>query len=191
MEKKVPIEVSARHVHLSLADTEALFGAGHELKKMRQLTQPSDFAAEETIDIKLGDRILKKVRVVGPARVQTQVELSMTDAFLLGVNAPVRISGDIKGSIGATLVGPNGEVVIGEGIIVAARHLHCATDEAKALRLKNGDMISVKVFGKREITFHNVAVRSGDGYKLCLHLDTDEGNAAGIAKQEEGVIVKG
>lgn len=189
MKTKVLIEVSARHIHLSKKDVEALFGAGYQLRKMRDLTQPSDFAAQETLAIK-ADNLLESVRIVGPLREKTQIEVSRTDAIALGLNPPIRISGDLGGSVGITLIGPKGEVKLEEGVIIAKRHLHCATDEAKKLKLKNGQVVSIMAGSDREIAFNNIIVRVGDNYKLCLHLDTDEGNAAGIDKVAEGFIVK-
>jgi len=191
---QVPVEVSARHIHLSQKDLETLFGSGYQLKKKKILTQPCDFAAEETLSIKNNSNILENVRVVGPVRENTQVEINRTDAVKLGVNPPVRLSGDVEGSSAVTVVGPKGEVNLEKGLIIAERHIHCATDEAKKLKLKNittlknGDKVSVKIEGQRPVTFHNVRVRVGNDYKLCLHLDTDEGNAAGINKTGIGTI---
>jgi len=186
----VPVEVSARHLHLSQKDLEALFGEGYGLTKIKQLSQPSDFACKETVDIKVGSKKFENVRVVGPVREQTQVEISLTDAIGPGVIPPIRLSGNLKGSASAVLTGPAGSVELQEGLIIAKRHLHCATDEAKKLKLKSGDVVSVKISGERGVVFENVAVRVGDNYKLCLHLDTDEGNAAGINMAGQGQIVK-
>ena len=189
MNSKIPIEVSARHIHLSKDDMEKLFGKGYQLKKMKQLLQPSDFAAEEMVDIKTHFGIMQKVRIVGPLRRQTQVEISLTDAIKLGVNPPVRLSGDLKGTPGIVLVGQKGEVELSEGMIIAKRHIHCSTDEAKKLKLKNGSAVSVKVESNRPVIFEDVAIRVKDDYKLCMHIDTDEGNAAGINKIGEGIIL--
>jgi len=188
--QKIPIEVSARHIHLSQKDLEALFGSGYELKKIKQLTQLCDFAAEETLTLQIGDKTISNVRVVGPARKETQVEISITDAITLGVNPVLRISGNLEDTPGAMLIGPQGQINLKKGVIVAIRHLHCATNEAEELGWKNKDIISILVKGQRETTFHNVVIRIADNYKLCLHLDTDEGNAAGINKVGEGYLVK-
>lgn len=190
MKTKIPVEVSARHCHLSKTDLEKIFGKGHELKKMRQLTLPSEFACEETVELKYGDKKFEKVRVVGPLRACSQIELSKTDAVSLGINAPLRLSGDIRGSCGITLVGPAGEINIKEGVIIAQRHIHCSLSEAKKNKLKDGQIVSVEMSGLRSVVFNNVAVRVKEGYKLCMHLDTDEGNAAGINKLGFGEIVK-
>ena len=186
---KIPVEVSARHIHLCQKDLEKLFGQGYELKKIRQLSQPADFACEEILAIKNNSHILENVRIIGPLREQTQVEISRTDAISLGVNPPVRLSGDLSGSEGFTLIGSEGEAELEEGLIIAKSHLHCRTEEAKELGLKNGDIISIKIEEERPITFHDIKVRVRDDYKLCLHLDTDEGNAAGINKKGEGQII--
>lgn len=186
---KIPVEVSARHCHLAQADLEKLFGVAHELTKLRQLSEPSDFAAEESVDIKVGDKKIEKVRVVGPLREQTQVEISKTDAVALGVKPPVRLSGDLSDSLPVTLIGPAGEVNLESGLIVALHHIHCNKEEADKLGLKNMDAVAVKIEGERPVTFYDVLVRVRDDYKLCLHLDTDEGNAAGINKIGEGVIL--
>lgn len=190
MEKKVPIEISARHVHLSRKEIDQLFGLGYQLTKERQLTQPSDFSAKEQINIISGVKSIDKVRIVGPERERTQIEISITDAIFLGVQSPIRESGKLDGSSPIVLKGPNGQINLQEGLIVAARHLHCQTEEAKKLKLKNGDIISVKVLGERSVTLHNIVVRVKDNYKLCLHIDTDEGNAAGLLRVGEGIIVK-
>ena len=187
---KIPVEVSARHCHLAKEDLEKLFGIGYELKKERQLSQPSDFACQETIDIQIGPKKIEKVRIVGPLRQQTQVEISLTNAVGLGINPQIRLSGDLHGTSPVSLVGPEGVVDLKEGLIIAKRHIHCATDEAAKLGLKTGDIVSVRVEGERQVIFEKIAVRVQDDYKLCLQLDTDEGNAAGINKTGEGIIIR-
>ena len=189
MNTKISAEVSARHIHLSQKDLETLFGVGYELTKLKQLSQPSDFACEETVDIQVGSKKIEKMRIVGPLRSQTQVEISFTDAVGSGFMPPIRLSGNLESSEGVVLHGPVGKVELRKGLIVAQRHLHCATDEAKKMKLKTGDIVSVKIEGEREVIFKKVIVRVRDDYKLCLHLDTDEGNAAGINKIGEGEII--
>lgn len=186
---KIPIEVSARHCHLSKEDLEKLFGVGYELKIARQLSQPSDFACQETVDIQVGSKKIENVRVVSPLRTQTQVEISLTDAVGSGVMPPVKLSGDLKNSSPVAIFGPKGNVSLNEGIIVALRHIHCATNEAAKLGLKNSAKVVVRVDGERPVVFENVVVRVRNDYKLCLHLDTDEGNAAGINKAGEGILI--
>ena len=190
MDQKIPIEISARHIHLFKQDSDKLFGAGYQIKKLRQLTQPCDFCAEERVDVIFGDKEIKNVRVVGPERDKTQVEISLTDAIFLKAQVPIKISGDLEGSSQIIVRGSNGQIELEKGLIIAARHLHCHTKEAKSLKVKNGDIISIKTISSRPVTFHNVIVRVSDEYKLCLHLDTDEGNAAGILGTGDGIIVK-
>lgn len=190
MDIKVPIEISARHLHLSKKDIEALFGLDYELKKMKQLSQPCDFSAQETLDLIINKKKITSVRIVGPEREQTQIEISLTDAINLSIQPPIRLSGNLKGSSGAIIKGPKGRVEIKEGLIIAQRHLHCATNEAEQLGLTNGMIVSVKTIGERELTFYNIIVRVRGDYKLCLHLDTDEGNATGINKKGEGILLK-
>ena len=150
---------------------------------------PSDFACQETVNILFGSKKIEKVRIVGPVRQQTQVEISLTDAVGSGIVPPVRLSGDLDGSSAVVLEGPKGQVELKEGLIVALRHIHCATSEAAKLGLKNGAIVDVEIKGERPVIFENVLVRVKDAYKLCLHLDTDEGNAAGINKIGEGIII--
>lgn len=189
MKIKIPVEVSARHCHLSKEVLEKIFGKGYELKKLKQLSQPSDFACHETVDVQVGSKKFENVRVVGPLRDKTQIEISLTDAVGSGLIPPTRLSGDLQNSSGAVLKGPVGEAELSEGLIVAKRHIHCGADEAKRYKLKTGNVVSIKVGDDREIVFEKVVVRVKDDYKLCLHIDTDEGNAAGINKISEGEIV--
>lgn len=175
---KIRIEVSARHCHLSIKDLNSLFGQGYRLKPIKQLSQPGEFAANETIIVRTKGGQIDNVRVVGPIRQKTQVEMTLTDARKLKVFPPIRLSGDVRGSIGATLIGPKGEVKIKEGVIIAQRHLHCHPTQAKKLNLNNGQLVSVRTSGERGVTFHNVAVRVSDKFDLSVHLDTDEGNAS-------------
>jgi len=187
--KKILIEVSARHIHLSQSDMEALFGKSYQLKKIRDLSQTGEFATNETLTISTGLKEIPNVRIVGPVRKKTQVEISLTDAFNLGLKVPLRISGDIKNTPGINLISQRGGIKIKNGVIVAQRHIHCNSAEAKKLKLKNRQLISVKVLGERSLTFHGVKVRIGDNYKLAMHIDTDEGNAAGINKKGYGVLL--
>ncbi|MEK7664896.1 MAG: phosphate propanoyltransferase [Patescibacteria group bacterium] len=186
---EIPIETSGRHIHLSKKDLEKLFGKGYKLKKMKDLYQPSDFAAEETVNIQgEGVRVLT-IRVIGPVRSKTQVELSRTDAIFLGMAVPLRESGNIKGTPGAVLIGPENKVKIEEGVINSQRHIHCSIGEAKKLGLKNKMLVSVQTEGQSPVTYHNVLVKIDKNYRLCMHLDTDEGNAAGIIRSGKGKIL--
>jgi putative phosphotransacetylase len=187
---KIKIEVSARHIHLSEKDLNILFGEGYKLTPIRDLSQKGEFAAEETIDLKFGDRIIKGVRIIGPIREKTQVELSRTDCFFFKLDAPLRLSGNIDNSAGITLIGPEEQIDLSEGVIVAKRHLHCNQEECSENKLKEGDIISVKTEGERSVVFNNVEVRVKDNYVLAIHIDTDEGNTAGIYSMGEGEILK-
>lgn len=186
---KIPIEVSARHIHLCQKDLEALFGKGYRLKKIKQLSQLDEFAAEEKVEVKIGNGGFNNLRIVGPVRKESQIEISVTDAISLGVKAPLRSSGRAKRSPSAILIGPKGRVVLDDGVIIARRHLHCSSDEAEKLGLRNGKFVSIKIEGKRSLVFNNIIIRAGKRYKLCLHIDTDEGNAAGIDKKGKGYLV--
>jgi len=174
----IPIGVSAHHVHLSQADVEKLFGAGHKLTARSPLAQPGQFACEEQVRL-IGPRgSIDRVRVLGPARSQSQVEISRTEGYRLGINAPVRMSGDLDGTPGLILEGPVGQAELDDGVIYAQRHMHMTPTDARRLGLENGDVVRVRVEGDRELIFGDVAVRVSPKFKLEFHLDTDEANAA-------------
>ena len=176
----IPAAVSARHIHLSAADRDVLFGPGYALHMMRPLSQPGQFACEEKLSIIGPKGRIEGVRILGPERPETQVEVSMTDTFALGITPAVRMSGNIASTPGCKLVGPKGGVMLSQGVIVAARHLHMAAQEAAAYGLKSGDIVSARKKGARATTLGNIVVRAGDGHSLELHIDTDEANAAAI-----------
>lgn len=180
--RTVPVEVSARHVHLSQADQDALFGPGYEMKKLKDLSQTGQWAAEETVVVK-GPKGELKCRYLGPVRKQTQVEFSRTDCFMTGIPPALRISGDLTGTPGCTIIGPKGTVAVSEGVIVPLRHIHIRDTEAAERGLKSGDRVTVKVPGDRGVTFHEVHVRVDPSFRLAMHLDTDEGNAVWAAMQ--------
>ncbi len=189
---KVKIEVSARHIHLSKDDLDTLFGCNYELNVYKNLSQPGQFSAVETLNIRSQNGEIKNVRIVGPTRSQTQVELSITDCHLLKIKAPILVSGDLKKSGGGIkLIGPKSSLDLKSGVIVAQRHLHIEPQKAKQLKLKHGDTISIKINGIRSLIFNNIAVRSRLGIdRFALHLDTDEANAANIlGGEEEGIIL--
>jgi len=175
---KIKIEVSARHCHLSQEHLDQLFGQGHGLVRMKDLSQPGQFASQETVILRTPDGQIDNLRVLGPVRPDTQVELSMTDVRKLKISPPIRVSGDIKGSAGATLIGPMGEVELQEGIIIAQRHIHASSKQAEKLGLKAGQLVSVKTSGGRSVTFHDVIIRVEDHFDLSFQIDTDEGNAS-------------
>ncbi len=176
----IPAAISGRHVHLCQAHIDVLYGIGYKLTRMKNLVQPGQYACEEKVTLVGEKGRIEGVRVLGPARPNTQVEISMTDSYKVGIPPVVRMSGNIDGTPGCTLIGPNGEVKIECGVIVASRHLHISTEQAALYGLKNGQVISVRKKGVREIIFGNVAVRSGDDHELEMHIDTDEANAAGL-----------
>lgn len=188
---KIKIEISARHCHLSDKDASKLLGQNYKLQAVKPLSQEGEFASQFALTVKTKGGELSKVRVIGPLREQTQVEISLTDARKLKINPPVRLSGNIKGSLGALLIGPAGSVKIKEGVIIAKRHLHCSPDQAKKLGLKKGQEVAVKTSGSRSVTFHQVEVRVADNFALAVHLDTDEGNAASLLGTNNlGEIIK-
>jgi putative phosphotransacetylase len=186
---KIPVEVSARHCHLSHKDLVKLFGSGYQLKVSKMLSQPGQFAAQEEIKV-LGPKGELKVRIVGSLRKDTQIELAATDCYKLGVKPVIKVSGNIKGTPGAILIGPKGKIKISQGVIVAQRHLHLSPAEAKSLKLKSGQLISVKIKGPRAVTFDNVVVRSGEGHKKSFQIDTDEGNSCGWVAGMNGEFIK-
>ena len=186
----VPIGVSARHVHLCAEHLIALFGPGHELAPRNPLSQPGQFAAEETLLVAGPRGALEHVRVLGPVRGRSQVELAAGDCHAIGIPAVVRDSGDIAGSPGVVLVGPAGSVALTEGAIVAARHLHMTTLDARHLGIANGDFVdAIAGDGRRAAMFDSVVCRVSDSYRLELHLDTDEANAAGCRSGDMAWIV--
>ncbi len=185
---KVPIEVSARHLHLNKKTLEKLFGKGYNLHVKKKLSQPDEFAAEETVNVKTDKNKFENVRIVGQLRDYTQLEISRSDAFFLGIDPPLRVSGNIENTPGITLIGPKGKVELDKGVIVAKRHIHCTPKEAKQLGLEDNKEISVKINGKRALTFHNIIVRVNQNYSLSCHLDTDEGNAGAVYKKCKGEI---
>lgn len=190
MRTELPAAMSNKHMHLSQSDLDALFGAGYELTKKKDLSQPGQFAAEEKVDIVGPKGTLKGVRVLGPVRKNTQVEVSISDAFTLGIEPMVKNSGDILGTPGVKIVGPKAEIEIKEGVIVAARHIHMHPEEAKEFDVENGDIVSVKVKGFRGLVFNNVLIRSGEGHRLEMHMDMEEGNAAGLKNGDLVEIIK-
>ena len=176
----VPAAASNRHIHVSSQDLETLFGKGYTLKQERALSQPGQFAASETVSIAGPKGKIDQVRVLGPARGKTQVEILMTDAFRLGISPVVRLSGDLEGTPGAIITGPAGTITLTSGVIVAMRHVHISIEQAAWLGLQNGDLIQIRTDGIRALVFENVPVRCGEGHNLELHLDMEEANAGSI-----------
>lgn len=186
---KVPIAVSNRHIHLSPEHLNRLFGRGYQLTKQKELSQPNQFAAKETVTLIGPKGKIQKVRILGPSRGNTQVEVSIFDGFTLGVKPPIRNSGDTKGSASVTIQGPWGQVNIAEGLICAARHIHMHPSEGDAFGVSDGDYVQVKVDGPRGIIFSNVLIRISPNYKLEMHIDIDEANAANLKSGQLGEII--
>ena len=179
MEKKVMVETSARHVHVSQKDLETLFGAGYQLTTKKDLSQPGQFACFERVDVVGPKKTLSGVSILGPVRKATQVELSLTDARSIGVTAPIRESGDIAGSGACKLVGPAGEVEIAEGVIAAKRHIHMTPADAAAFGVTDKQIVRVRIDNAdRSTVFGDVVVRVSESFALAMHIDTDEANAA-------------
>ncbi len=176
----IPVSVSNRHLHISQEHLELLFGKGYQLQNLKDLSQPGQYAAKETVTIVGPKGAIPKVRILGPVRPATQVELSGTDTRTLGIKAPLRESGDIKGSFPITIVGPQGSVYLKEGAIRAWRHIHLKKADAAKYGLKDRDVVSVRIKGDRGGVMEHVIARVSDSYALDMHIDTDEGNAFGI-----------
>lgn len=190
MNFKVTVGLSNKHVHLSKEHIDILFGEGHELTPMKDLSQPGQFACEEKVDLVGPKRTIKGVRILGPARKESQIEISFADGFTLGLkDIPVRDSGKLDGTPGIKLVGPKGEVEVDKGVIAAARHIHMHTSDAEKYGLKDKDTVKVKVGGPRGLTFDNVLIRVHDTYALDMHLDVEEGNAAGLSNCDEVEVI--
>ena len=191
MSMEVLVETSARHAHITQEHLEILFGKGYELTKKKDLSQPGQYACAERVDVVGPKKTLAGVSILGPVRPSTQVELSLTDARSIGVNAPVRESGDIAGSGACKMVGPCGEVELSEGVIVAKRHIHMTTADAERMGLSDKQVVSVQVPSNgRALIFGDVVVRVSDKYALAMHIDTDESNAGAIAPNTMGTILK-
>ena len=187
----VPVGVSNRHIHLTAADVETLFGKGYELTKLKDLSQPGQYACKETLTI-VGPslRPIENVRVLGPVRKSTQVEISRTDSFTLKVKPPVRESGNIAGSAGITIIGPKGVVTIQEGGIIANRHIHMSPADGEAFGVKDGDTVIVETDSERRTRFYDVQIRVSDAFRLEMHLDTDDANAAGLGNGAKVRVVR-
>ena len=187
----IPVGVSNRHIHLTREDCDTLFGAGYELTPMKDLSQPGQYACNETLTI-VGPslRPIEKVRVLGPLRKASQVEISRTDSYQLKVKPPVRESGDVAGSASITIIGPKGIVTLKEGCIIANRHIHMSLEDGAKYGVKDGDYVTVDACGERKTRFFDVQIRVSDKFRLEMHLDTDDANAAGLSGKSLVKIVK-
>ena len=190
MKEQVLVEISARHVHLSEADLAVLFGADHKLTFKKELSQPGQFASEERVSVVGPRNTLNNVIILGPTRLETQVELSLTDTRTVGITPVIRESGDIENTPGCTLVGPKGELTIEKGVIVAKRHIHLTVKDAEYYEVEDKQVVSVKIkTDERSLIFDDVVIRVRDDFARAMHIDTDEGNAAGISGSAYGEII--
>ena len=187
----VPIGISNRHIHLSREHLDVLFGKGYQLQKLKDLSQPGQFACKETLTI-IGPsmRSIEGVRVLGPERSSTQVEISRTDSFQLKVKPPVRESGKISGSAPMTIIGPRGVVTIDEGCIIANRHIHMSLEDGQRFGVKDCDYVTVDLLGERKSRFYDVQIRVHKDFRLEMHIDTDDANAAGVKNGDKVTIHK-
>lgn len=185
------VEASARHVHLSKEDMEALFGKGHELTVKKNLSQPGEFLSTDRVKVVTAKGTIENIAVLGPLRNKTQVELSLTDTRQLGIKAPIRLSGELSDAADVILVSQDGKgSICAKGSAVVARaHIHMTPKDAEFFSVKNGQIVSIKVVGDRTVTFDNVIVRVSDNYKLAVHIDYDEANSCNLSSDSYGLIV--
>ena len=189
--RKIPVGISGRHLHVSQEHLEILFGKGYQLTKFKDLSQPGQYACEEKVDVySPSGKLQPGVRILGPVRSQTQIELSRSDAIRGKFVAPVRSSGDVKGSGAARLVGPKGEVEITEGVIIADRHIHFSPEEAKEFGVQDREVVSIYVEGEKSGILGNVLCRVSPKFLLDCHLDTDDGAAFGLSNGDQVTLVK-
>ncbi len=187
---RIPIWISNRHLHLSRTDADQLFGVWYEFKILKELSQPGQFACEETVHIRWPKWEIKNVRILWPVRGQTQIEISISDWFTLGVKAPIRLSGDLEWSIGIDISGPHGDIHIDKGLIIAKRHLHITKSEAETWSLQDNQSIRIRIpNNERWLIFDNVIVRVSDMAALDMHIDMEEANAAGLKNGDRWEII--
>jgi propanediol utilization protein len=186
----IPVGISNRHVHISQPDLDTLFGRGYQLTKMKELSQPLQYACKETLTICGPKGAIEKVRILGPVRRETQVEILQADCFKLGIAAPVKMSGDLRGTPGITLIGPQGSIMLLQGVIIAQRHIHMTAEDAVCLGVADGDQVAIQVSGLRGGTYENVAIRANSTSALECHLDTEEANAMNLTATSTITIIK-
>lgn len=187
----IEVEASGRHVHLSEEDVEKLFGKGYTLTKLRDLSQPGQYACKERVTITGPKGSIKNVIVLGPCRKETQVEVSLTDGSSLGVKAPIKQSGDLKNTLGIKISTEHGEVSLDKGLMVAKRHIHITPSDAAKFNVCDNEVVQVKVFGQRPLIFDDVVVRVNENFNTYMHIDYDEANACGFSKGTMAKIIKG
>lgn len=186
----IEVEASGRHVHLSREDVDKLFGKGYELTKLKDLSQPGQYACKERVTITGPKGSLKNVVVLGPCRANTQVEISLTDGSSLGLKAPIKQSGDLEGTLGIKISTENGEVELDKGLMVAKRHIHMKPFDAKKFDVCDNEVVQVKVMGQRPLIFDDVVVRVSESFETYMHIDYDEANACGYSKGTFAKIIK-
>lgn len=186
----IEVEASGRHVHLTQKDIETLFGQGYQLTPVKELSQPGQFACKERVSVTGPKGTLNNVIVLGPARKDSQVEVSLTDAVVLGVKSPVRQSGDIAGTPGVSISNGDRRVELTQGLIVAKRHIHMTPEDARKFSVSDGESVKVKVFGERPLIFDDMIVRVSPSFRTYIHIDYDEANACGYTKGTFGMILK-
>ncbi|WP_312648417.1 phosphate propanoyltransferase [Aminipila sp.] len=187
---EIPVGVSNRHIHLSQADLNALFGEGYQLTKMKDLSQPGQYACKETVTICGPKGAIEKIRVLGPVRSKTQVEVLTGDCFKLGVPSQAKLSGDLTGTPGITIIGPRGSVQTSQGLIVAQRHIHMTPADAQRFGVHDGQTVCIQVEGPRGGMYSHVAIRANDASALECHIDTEEANAMGLGSSAKITIIK-
>lgn len=188
--QEVPVEISARHVHLTQEAVDVLFGKGYLLTKKRSLSQPGQYLAEERVKLVTAKGQLSNIAILGPVRPENQVELSLTDARILGVTAPICLSGDLEGAADVVIVGPKGVITAKRSVMIAKAHVHMTPEDAKIYGVKNNDHVSVQIGTERKVTLNDVIVRVSGEYALAVHIDFDEANAAQISGNVTGLLIK-
>ena len=186
----IPVGISNRHIHLSQTDLNTLFGAGYQLTNTKDLSQPMQYACKETLTIGGPKGAIEKVRVLGPVRSESQVEVLQTDCFKLGITAPVRLSGELQGTPGVTLIGPKGSIFLSKGLMIAQRHIHMSLEDAKRFGVTDGQQVTIQIGGIRGGTLANVAIRANNSSALECHIDTEEANAMNLTSTSQITIAK-